>query len=334
MDVVYASDDNYAVYAGVSIRSLCAENQSAKDINIYVISIDISAENKKRLEETVESYGRNIYFMDISRELNAFSREVDAGSYGINVFGRFFMGKLLPESIERVLYLDCDTVINGDISELFSMDMGENTAMAVQEPTIYKSILKSIGLKPSDPYFNSGVILVDFKKWVLQSVSEELLECYKREGDRFFCGDQDTINLVLRGRIGKLSPKYNFFTNYRYFSYSYLTRESSSYGDIGEREFEEAKRAPVIIHYLGTERPWVRGNLNPYRKIYENHLRETPFKGMGEIRGRELSMLLFHAMELMTLCFPFARRRISAYYEKRQVMPRTMRAHTEEKEDR
>lgn len=323
MDVVYAPGDNYAVYTGVSVYSLCENNRSAGEINIYIISNDLSAENTERLKATAESFGRNIFFMDVSRELKEFSKEIDAGSYGINVFGRFFMGKLLPEKIDRLLYIDCDTVVNGSIERLFETDMEGKTAMAVPEPTIYKSVLRSIGFDEDELYFNAGVILIDFKKWVSEKISDKLIEFYKENGRRLFCADQDAINAVLRNDIGVLPPKYNFFTNYRYFSYKYLKEESASYRAVKKNEFEEAKKSPAIIHFLGTERPWIRGNLNPYRKIYKNTLGQTLFKGEGEISGRELQVFAFHIMELLTLLFPWSRRAVSGAFERKYVVKRT-----------
>ena len=323
MDVVYAPGDNYAVYTGVSIYSLCAQNRSADNINIYIISNNISAENKEKLTAIAENFERNIFFTDVSEELEEFGKQTDAGSYGINVFGRFFMGKLLSHSIDRLLYIDCDTVINGSLSELFEMDMKGKTVCAVPEPTIYKSVLKSIGFSEAEPYFNAGVLLIDFKKWVSEDVSGRLVDYYKENGKRLFCADQDAINYVLRGETGMLSPEFNFFTNYKYFSYEFLKKESPSYGDIGKAAFERAKSSPRIIHYLGTERPWLRGNLNPYRKIYRKWLELSPYRGQGKIRGREAELLLFHLMEIITVLCPFFRKCISGYFERKYVIPRT-----------
>ena len=64
MNVMYLSDNNYAIYMGVSICSLFENNKMLDEINVYIIDDNISSDNKKRLEELAERYGRNIYFMD------------------------------------------------------------------------------------------------------------------------------------------------------------------------------------------------------------------------------------------------------------------------------
>ena len=84
--------------------------------------------------------------------------------------------------------------------------------------------------------------------------------------------------------------KYNYFTNYRYFRYSTLCSLCAAYREIGEEAYLEARRSPVILHYLGDERPWIAGNHNHFRKLYEYYLSKTPWKGMPKQTGRERYM--------------------------------------------
>ena len=125
---------------------------------------------------------------------------------------------------------------------------------------------EAIGMKPEDAYFNSGVILMDLDRWRDEGVLKKLLDFYGSHAGSLFACDQDTINGALRGRICSLPPKYNFFTNYRYFRYQTLKKLCAAYKEVGEQAFDEAKRAPVVIHYLGDERPWIKGNHNHYKK--------------------------------------------------------------------
>ena len=90
------------------------------------------------------------------------------------------------------------------------------------EPTVYQEMKETIGMKPEDAYFNSGVILMDLARWRAEDVLKKLLDFYGAHAGSLFACDQDTINGALRGRICSLPPKYNFFTNYRYFRYQTL----------------------------------------------------------------------------------------------------------------
>ena len=130
------------------------------------------------------------------------------------------------------------------------------------EPTIYQAVKESIDLGEDDPYYNSGVLLVDLKQWREQEIQKKLLGFWKSKGGKLFASDQDVINGTLKGQIHTLMPRYNFFTNYRYFSYRELTHLGKTYKAVTPRELQIAKRHPSIIHYMGDERPWIAGNLN------------------------------------------------------------------------
>jgi len=215
-----------------------------------------------------------------------------------------FVGEVLPEDTDRVLYLDCDTVVRSSLKRLWETDLGSYMLGAVMEPTIYPSIKEEIGLLPEAPYFNSGVLLIDMKQWRLQNAQKLLLDFYCSMGGKLFAGDQDTINGALKGRIKPLSPRYNFFTNYRYFHYSHLVRLSPVYKTISKNNFEEAKRHPVILHYMGDERPWKQGNLNHYRRAYDHYLALTPWAGAPKEKGSCLYMVIYHLMNYGTFLCP------------------------------
>ena len=249
---------------------------------------------------------------------------LDTGSYDISMLGRFFIGELLPERVETVLYLDCDTIVCGSLKQLFQRT-GLPLASGVPEPTIYRSILKQLGLTHADDcYINSGVLLINLAAWREFDAGRRLLIFYRENGARLFCGDQDAVNYVLRGKIGLLSPRYNFFTNYRYFHYRSLVRQSPSYERVmpNRQQFEKMKQKPRIIHYMGAERPWLHGNRNPYRRQYEAALSRTVYAGRKPERGKEAALFAYHLMNLGTWLCPPLRRIISAAFERKKVRPR------------
>lgn len=106
-------------------------------------------------------------------------------------------------------------------------------------------------------------------------------------------------------------PRYNFFTNYRYFSYGELVSLSETYQEVPKKELELAKTHPFIVHYMGDERPWVAGNWNHYRRAYEQYLNQTPWRGFPKETGKKLYMAAYHAMNYLTAVCPKARRMIS-----------------------
>ena len=210
-----------------------------------------------------------------------------------------------------MLYLDCDTVVLSSLKRLWETDLKGRVMGAVMEPTIYPKVKESIGLKQEDPYFNSGVLLLDLARWRKDGIEKRLVEFFGSMGGKAFACDQDTLNGALKGQIKALSPRYNFFTNYRYFHYKDLVAQSPAYQAISGDVFIRAKKHPAILHYAGDERPWKAGNLGHYRKAYELYLSMTPWKGTPKETGQRGYLFAYHIMDYLTWLCPPARRQIS-----------------------
>lgn len=326
MNVVYASNDSYVRHLGASMYSLLDKNRDCPGITIYVLSLGLSEDSKNGLIQIAKQYGRKLVFAEIGDLKDRINFQVDTGGYDISIMSRLFMGEMLPDSMNRVLYLDCDTIIARPLKKLWNMDLDGNTVGAVMEPTIYEAVKDSIGLKKEEPYFNSGVLLVDLKRWREGEVQKRLLEFWQKKGGKLFASDQDVLNGTLKGEIKPLPPVYNFFTNYRYFAYGDFIRRSPSYRAVTEEMFAEAKKYPAVIHYMGDERPWIRGNLNHYRKAYKKYAAQTPWAGMPEEKGKELYMLAYHLLDYVTVLWPEVRWFISRKLGMKMVEARAERA--------
>ena len=216
MDVCYASNEAYVPYLGVSMFSLIANNLSEGPLHVHVIANGISQEGCRRLQENAalacraagreHASGFQLSFYQLSGLSRRLGGTIDTGSYDISMLGRFFIGELLPETVERVLYLDCDTLVEKSLWPLFQRkapeagtEEPEGPALwGVMEPTIYPSILKQLEIpEKTGFYINSGVLMVDLVKWRKHQAGERLLRFYRENGERLFCGDQDAINHVM-----------------------------------------------------------------------------------------------------------------------------------------
>ena len=293
-----------------------------KSITVYVLSLGLSKENRGKLKEIADRYSRELVILELGDIREKFDFEVDTGGYDISIMGRLFMGEMLPKTVKRVLYLDCDTVVVRSLKALWKTDLGDAVLGAVMEPTIYEAVKESIGLSAEDGYYNSGMLLVDLDRWRDEKVQEKLMAFLKEKGGSLFASDQDLLNGALKGRIHTLMPVWNFFPNYRYFSYKTLVDHAPSYRTVSKKEFRLAKQHPAIIHYMGDERPWIRGNLNHYRLAYEKYLALTPWAGTPKQKGKEVYMWMYHAMDYATAICPAIRWYISKRFGMKAVMSR------------
>ncbi len=311
VNIIYASNDGYAGHLGASLYSLLDHNRQLPQMDIYILSVGMCREYQGRLKAIAEGFGRPLYVVELGDLFQRFPYEVDTRGFDISAMGRLFSPDVLPKTVKRALYLDCDTIVCGSIAGLWEYELGRDLAGMVMEPTVYQEMKEAIGFCRDEAYFNSGVILMDLEGWRREKVLGKLLDFYQSHDGRLFACDQDTINGTLRGRIRSLPPKYNFFTNYRYFRYPTLRKLCKAYGEVGRNAFREAKASPVILHYLGDERPWIAGNHNHYRKLYWWYLSHTPWKGTKPQKGRFLYMQVWWGFNQMTRVCPALRLAIS-----------------------
>ncbi len=329
VNIIYASNDGYACHLAASLVSLLENNRQIPKMDVYVLSVGMCGQYQERLRKIASRYGRKLLTVELGDLKERFPYDIDTRGFDISAMGRLFAQEALPLSVEKALYLDCDTIVCGSIAPLYETELGEKLVGMVMEPTAYASMRQAIGLTQDDPYYNSGVLLMALGQWRVQNVLKQLLEFYAASKGSLFACDQDTLNGALRGRILSLPPKYNFFTNYRYYRYGTLASICSSYRRVGERAFKEAKRSPVILHYLGDERPWIYGNHNHYRRLYESYLNMTPWKGMEKVKGKFLYMQAWWILNHVTWFWPGARLWVSRCFGMKVIDRRARKIRTD-----
>ena len=354
MNIVYVSNEGYARHLGVSLCSLYDSNVDEERLEVFILDTGITPESRGKLKEIARSFGRVLTFIELKDLKERFAAGIpvgqgrgsagdaavtlDTGRFDVSIMGRLFAADLLPAGVRRILYLDCDTVILKPLRRLWETKLSlsgaagkEKTAgtgfvmAAVQEPTIYSEVKEYLDLGKEEPYFNAGVLLIDLKQWRKEDLTRKVLEYYSGIAEQSLFNDQDALNGLLKGRIRTLSPRWNFFTNYRYFRYDTLCRMQPSYRRIPEEVFRKAKRYPAVIHYAGDERPWRAGAMNFYGRAYEQYLAMTPWRGTPKEKGKELYLFLYHMMDLVTPVFPFVREAISKAYVRKCIAARKAR---------
>ena len=317
MNIVYVVNEAYVSILGTSLYSLYENNKTETLLDVYLIQTGISEKSIKLLESLADSFERSISiinFEDIKQR-----RELDfiENKFDISVMARLFVDELLPKHLDRVLYIDCDTLVLRSLHKLFHMDFADKTIAAVAEPTINLLVKEKIGIALRQIYFNSGVLLIDLNRYREKKFRQRVLAYYDNIKENTVFSDQDAINGALCHHIRVLSPRYNFFANYRYWSYEALIKYSPSYRLIPRRVYESTKKAPVILHFAGDERPWYEGNFNPYKKLYRSYQSKTPWKGVKLKSKSRLYLGFYHLMNIMTLLCPKLRIKISDEYIKR-----------------
>lgn len=325
MNVAYVSNENYVRHLAVSLCSLCDSNMDEEELKIFVISTGIGERSKEKLRRIAKSFGRELFVSELLHLSSRFGGKIDTGDFDISTMGRLFLGECIPEAVEKILYLDCDTVVLKPLKKLWNQALKGEILAAVQEPTIYPEVKAYLHFDQHTPYFNAGVLLIDLKAWREEKTGQRTVDFYKSIAEQSLFNDQDALNGSLCGRIRTLSPGWNFFTNYRYYRYETLCKMQPSYQKISKKSFRHAKSHPAIVHYAGAERPWKAGAFNYYGKAYETYLSMTPFAGAEKERGQEIEMALYHMMLWITPIVPIVRKMFSRAYVRRLIQKRSGR---------
>ena len=282
MNILFSSDDNYARHLGVALLSLLIHNKRSPKILIYVVDNNICSDNILKLEQITSS------FENAKMILIPFKKWSDrlhlnmAWPISLSSYARLFVAEMLPLSVDRLLYLDCDMLVNDDISDLWNTDLGHNIIGAIQDRVPAK-VKISIGLDSNDCYFNAGMLLIDLKKWRNVDMSKKCLSFIESHHGEVVHHDQGVLNGVLKGHWLRLPLKFNVMTIHYMMSQpkiqKYFKDESSFYGN---EEISFSKANPTILHFTPsfTSHPWERNCKHPLRSLYQNTLNETPWKGI------------------------------------------------------
>lgn len=286
MIIVYSSSDSYAEIAGISILSLFENNKDADEIIIYIVDNGIAADNKRKLLGVASQFGRMLHFLtppDIQAMLGI---QLTIAKWNISTYYRLFLCSILPQQIERVIFLDGDTIVRGSLGPLWELDLGDCSVAAVDDTRsdYYKL---ELGLKASDTYTNSGVMVIDMTNWRQEDVQQQFIdELMKGRGNIPYV-DQGVLNAVLskQKKVMVLPPKYNAMTFLFYFSYSDLLRfrrPSSPY--LTEAEYNEAVISPIVVHFfpcfMAGTRPWHENDTHKFTPEYCAYKALSPWKEM------------------------------------------------------
>lgn len=273
-DVCIVTDDSYAPFAAATLASTF-DNLPRGSVVAYVVSSRLSEENRSGLAEVGATFGDSVVFKGVSDSLGArFAKGWTHSYITVETFYRFFLGEVL-EASERVLYLDVDTIVLRDLSELCSMELGGSIAAVVQsydEPHWGAVLNQKFGLPATHRYFNAGVLLLNLKAWREAAVGESLVRCAVERRTH----DEVALNLVLSGRCTLVHPKFNvgphlsFFADRLYVAGRY---------DFPATAYAEASRDPAIVHFCGGSKPWQYNSIHPQKRMFYKYLAMTPFAG-------------------------------------------------------
>jgi lipopolysaccharide biosynthesis glycosyltransferase len=211
--IIFSTDDNYIPYLDVAIASL-VENASTDYLyRIILLNTGLQADNMAKIQQNARP-GFEIFFMDISKTVESIQAHFkNVYHFSVVTYYRMFIASLLPQ-YDKIVYLDCDIVVLGDISELYNAPLGDNILAAAPEAYVrntdqfreYARI--ALGVNP-DTYINAGVLLINLAAFREHKIEEKFIQMITDYDFDLLDPDQAYLNYLCRDKIYELPNGWN-----------------------------------------------------------------------------------------------------------------------------
>lgn len=275
IDFAFCINNKYAEYIKVPILSIC-KNHLTENIRIHILSDDISDPVKTKIINEIKDF-QNVIVQFY--EVNPAPLKGLKETWTLIAWYRILLPDLL-QSVDKVLYLDADTVVTSNISELFKMDMTDSPIAAIVDVESFNpQTIARCELSDTEEYFCSGILLMNLKYWRENKIKDKVIQWGKENGQLIKFPDQDTMNILFKSDKIVLPIKYGLQP-------AFLNCQSIRKGKYKQQLLSACKQ-PGIIHYAGNA-PWDRDhNRTPLHVfwIYYNKQLHQPIKLINETTG-------------------------------------------------
>ena len=274
MIILLASDDNFVQHCCVTMTSVLVHNPGAE---FYLFTEGLSETSIDLLNKIFNKHQGMLHICKIEHsQLADFPMPSFMSAHiSIATYYRLFAERVLPHTIEKILYLDCDIVVRDSLQELWDTNLDSYALAAVYQSHEHSEgsergprAYTRLSIPKEDGYFNAGVLLINLKYWREKSVTQRLFDFIKEHHNLIHAHDQDTLNAVLYKETKVLNPTWNYrecFMDGRKYTYP------------SKIDYSKLPEYPVVIHFVSKPKPWQYFCRHPFRNEYYKYLYETPF---------------------------------------------------------
>ncbi|MFQ7119775.1 MAG: glycosyltransferase family 8 protein, partial [Intestinibacter sp.] len=243
MHIVYASDDYYFTYIYVSVKTLIRHNSN---LVIHYLYQNVSENHLQLLKQVTNVAGVETDFKPF--EIPSYFKVLPTfGVASKTTYAKLIFPSIFPE-LDKVLYLDPDTIIMGNIKAFYDINMGDNLIAGVLENLPYYQ-RKVVGLSVEDAYINGGMVLCNLKKWREENIEEKAITRLQ-DVSMNLNYDQGILNELCAHRIMVVPPKYNALAEiFAFRSSKKISKRYHLKNFYSQDEINEAICNPIIIHF-------------------------------------------------------------------------------------
>ena len=264
INVVYTYDDGYAAITAISIISLLEANKEVKDLRIYIVDYGIKADNKERIRRIIEGYGRSVSFVSPISVEERIPIQLDVKFWSPICYERLFYDELLVDC-DKVLHIDCDTMVKENLQDLYNMDIDDVLVAACYDCTPRPK--RQANMPDNYQYISNGILLLNLKKWREEQITKRCVKYIIDKKGVLPHLDQDVLSYAVQDSVIILPARFNVMP----ITFLYrelccrLFKKTEPYYD--SEQIKTACEQPAVIHFTGNPiiyRPWDQPCFHPY----------------------------------------------------------------------
>lgn len=258
MNILLTLNKRYLPYLISLVRSINDNNDN--NINFYIFSNDITIFDIEKYRHYL-SINNKFFIISISEE--SLANAPTSRRYPLNMYHRLLASKYLPMHVDKILYLDPDIIVKGDLSSLYNLDLGDHYFAGASNVNRFLERFNQIknGASKKSKYINTGVLLMNIKKLRLEQNEEEIFTFIQKKKNLLTLPDQDVINALYGEKI-ILIDRYIYNLSDRAITQYNLLKTNEN-----KINLDWVEKNTKIIHYLGRNKPW-KNNYHGILKYY------------------------------------------------------------------
>lgn len=303
MNIVVATDDNFVQHCSVMLVSLLTNNEN---VNVFILTEGLTTPNKQIIEDELSRFGvKPEYLLVNSAIVEKFPMPDNSGLKHISraTYYRLLIADIIDDSIDKIIYFDCDIIINHSIKDLWDIDISDYAIAAVPQIGAGNEA-ERLGYPIQYGYFNAGVTVMNLKYCREHDITKLFIEYLDQNASKILFHDQDTLNAVLYDKCYHLLPMWNMT------SINYII-DLKSRGDardgviindycMEKENTFQYRKDPIVLHYVSKPKPWQKNCFHPLYYLYFHYARKTIH--YNKLEPQNNVVLFFARMRFNCIC--------------------------------
>lgn len=282
INILISVNRKYLDKAKTMLHSL--RRNHSEDITVYIINRSLRDTEIKNLRKYLKKHLRmKLIVIDVSS--TAFDQlPLDTNRFSIEIYYRVIAQFLLPQTVERIMWLDADIVLCGNISEFYYQDFEESLLAVCPDVNCEDKdiilIKENLGLSNEHIYFNSGVLLLNIEALRKTTTLHDIVQSAQSIAQYLVYPDQDLLNYFYTGRV-------------KYCNQNQYNCQATAVASLTQDQINDIS----ILHYAGFHKPWV------FYSLHDLSSAAIPYWEEVALRGKWLSIVKIGVLYALWLIY-------------------------------